>query len=261
VWLQTAYFNADPSKTRHGSDLLCSHTQCRSSGVKFLFCKHCQSPIKRENFSKHCREEHDEVDGMNDEASLNFKKSSQDRLLQEHVPSRVSINTGARKKTFTEEEEEQKDSTARLAPSFPVASPSLSDLASGSEAKTTSPQRVSQVPEFSVETKKDDPPSSSPAPNPDQPASENSDELGGCNLRQEWDLLLTQRPRDGIYGVTRPTSDWLSQVLSVSNRFTFGTDDPESIDRQLISVGSGNSGSATGEATEGDLSQQASGQI
>lgn len=34
----------------HGSDLVCSYPQCRNGGVKFLYCKFCDTAIARRSF-------------------------------------------------------------------------------------------------------------------------------------------------------------------------------------------------------------------
>jgi len=46
---QTAYFRISP-ETPHGSDLFCSHLECREEGVKFRYCKYCRIPVAKRNF-------------------------------------------------------------------------------------------------------------------------------------------------------------------------------------------------------------------
>jgi len=38
--------------TRHGEELLCSHSACRHSGIRFLWCAFCESPAYKRGFSK-----------------------------------------------------------------------------------------------------------------------------------------------------------------------------------------------------------------
>lgn len=49
----TAYFDV-PENARHGQHLLCSHSVCRSAGVKFRYCFYCKKPVTKQNFrSRH----------------------------------------------------------------------------------------------------------------------------------------------------------------------------------------------------------------
>lgn len=65
----------------------------------------------------------------------------------------------------------------------------------------------------------------SPSPlNPEQQPVERPDQPQDEALQTEWDDLLLQRPRFEKHS-SRPVSDWLLKVMSVSNRFTFGAED------------------------------------
>lgn len=46
---KTAYFEVTTDMP-HGSDLVCSYPQCRDGGVKFLYCKFCDTAIARRSF-------------------------------------------------------------------------------------------------------------------------------------------------------------------------------------------------------------------
>ena len=37
---------------KHGTDLICSHAACRNAGTKFRYCKHCNLPVAKRNFSR-----------------------------------------------------------------------------------------------------------------------------------------------------------------------------------------------------------------
>ena len=76
-----------------------------------------------------------------------------------------------------------------------------------------------------------------------QPPAENSGQhvIDSASLQREWDALLFDRPQETNNCLPRPISDWVSRVMSVSDRFTFGTEDPELIESKLD--GDGGSGS------------------
>lgn len=73
----TAYFDV-PEDARHGQHLLCSHSVCRSAGVKFRFCFYCRKPVTKQNFrSRHL---HANLDPNNKKEPDKKKKKSMTKL-------------------------------------------------------------------------------------------------------------------------------------------------------------------------------------
>mmetsp|Transcript_7235 Transcript_7235/g.17639 ORF Transcript_7235/g.17639 Transcript_7235/m.17639 type:complete len:447 (+) Transcript_7235:182-1522(+) len=74
----TAYFDV-PENARHGQHLLCSHSICRSAGVKFRYCFYCKKPVTKQNFR--ARHLHANLDpnnkNQNDKEVDRKKKKSQ----------------------------------------------------------------------------------------------------------------------------------------------------------------------------------------
>lgn len=70
----TAYFDV-PENARHGQHLLCSHSVCRSAGVKFRYCFYCRKPVTKQNFrSRHLHANLDPNNKNKDEKEVDKKK-------------------------------------------------------------------------------------------------------------------------------------------------------------------------------------------
>ena len=65
TYLQTAHYTIQVDFTKHGSELFCSHEQCRNEGIKFLYCAYCKVPVAKKSF--YSRHRHDEEEGKKPE--------------------------------------------------------------------------------------------------------------------------------------------------------------------------------------------------
>jgi len=185
----TAYFDI-PEKARHGQHLLCSHSVCRTSGVKFRYCFYCKKPVTKQNFrSRHLHADLDPNKKKDDKKRMNSNTEDKKKKMEpEHNKNSKSSKSSKRttkKPSITPlEENSLKRSTNAVFPTLPVVKDEKEICCSSTEECLERPSKISKLLDSNMEAR-----------------------------RWRWIELLEERPSDDLEAI----HCWTGKVLSVSN--------------------------------------------
>lgn len=201
----------------HGSELICSFDACRSAGVKFLYCEHCDLPAGRKHFTE--RHLHGQCVGKTTSATTetvaSVSGSSQPQQQQHEFSNERVVKQETGDSAASKESQPLNRERGATVVAVPQIHPSCPDD-DMDPVVAGAPEAAAGAPSLRGEDG-----TASSYENVNQPASELTSQIGRAELMNQWDALLLERPARGD---EQAMAEWLIRILRVSNRYTFGID-------------------------------------